>query len=84
MFVYIDRRYSIKHEWIELDNADKSVGKVGISHYAQEALGDVVYCQVPDVGTVVSLDGKNIMLFSSLNDIINHFTFRCSRGGWCR
>jgi glycine cleavage system H protein len=30
---------------------DGAVGTVGISNYAQEALGDVVYAQLPDVGT---------------------------------
>lgn len=45
-----DRLYSDKHEWVE------KVGKVatvGISHYAQEALGDVVYAQLPDVGSEI-------------------------------
>jgi len=44
-----DRRYSDKHEWLSLDN-DKKIGTVGISKYAEEALGDVVYVQLPDVG----------------------------------
>jgi len=30
------------------------VGKVGISQYAQESLGDIVFAQLPDVGTVFS------------------------------
>lgn len=33
---------------------DGSIGTVGISNYAQEALGDVVYAQLPDVGTNLS------------------------------
>jgi len=43
-----DRRYSDKHEWLALDSTQK-VGTVGISKYAEEALGDVVYVQLPDV-----------------------------------
>jgi len=44
-----DRRYSDKHEWLALDS-NKKIGTVGVSQYAQEALGDVVYVQLPDVG----------------------------------
>jgi len=44
-----DRRYSDKHEWITLDSG-KTIGTVGVSKYAEEALGDVVYVQLPDVG----------------------------------
>jgi len=40
--------YSDKHEWVELDG---KIGTVGISSYAQEALGDIVFAQLPDVGT---------------------------------
>ena len=35
------------HEWIK---ATGSTGVVGISHHAQDALGDVVYCELPEVG----------------------------------
>ncbi|GAA6094556.1 glycine cleavage system protein H (aminomethyl carrier), b, partial [Tachysurus ichikawai] len=41
-------RFTDKHEWVR---ADGDVGTVGISAYAQEALGDVVYCGLPEVGT---------------------------------
>ncbi|KAB0372961.1 hypothetical protein FD755_015714, partial [Muntiacus reevesi] len=37
-----------KHEWVTTENG---VGTVGISNFAQEALGDVVYCSLPEVGT---------------------------------
>nr|BAN21240.1 glycine cleavage system h protein [Riptortus pedestris] len=46
-----NRLYSDKHEWVQVDG---NVGIVGISHHAQEALGDVVYAQLPDIGTEVS------------------------------
>ncbi|CAD6213512.1 GSCOCG00004107001-RA-CDS [Cotesia congregata] len=45
-----DRWYTDKHEWIELND---DIGTVGISNYAQDALGDVVYAQLPDVGTTI-------------------------------
>ena len=43
-----DLRYAASHEWARLE-ADGSV-TVGISDHAQEALGDVVFVQLPDVG----------------------------------
>ncbi|XP_053304491.1 glycine cleavage system H protein, mitochondrial [Spea bombifrons] len=42
------RKFTDKHEWISVENG---VGTVGISKYAQESLGDVVYCGLPEVGT---------------------------------
>ncbi|XP_062403492.1 glycine cleavage system protein H (aminomethyl carrier), a [Sardina pilchardus] len=44
-------KYTDKHEWVRVDDG---VGTVGISSFAQEALGDVVYCGLPDVGTQLS------------------------------
>ncbi|XP_064467213.1 glycine cleavage system H protein, mitochondrial-like [Ornithodoros turicata] len=46
-----ERRFSEKHEWV---TANGNVGTVGISQHAQEALGDVVYVQAPEVGTELS------------------------------
>ena len=40
-------KYTKDHEWIELDGER---GKVGITDYAQQQLGDVVYIDLPDVG----------------------------------
>jgi glycine cleavage system H protein len=40
-------KYTKDHEWIELEG-DK--GKVGITDYAQQQLGDVVYVDLPEVG----------------------------------
>ncbi len=40
-------KYTKDHEWIEL-SADR--GKVGITDYAQQQLGDVVYVELPEVG----------------------------------
>ena len=46
-----DLAYSSDHEWIRADGAR---ARVGITDYAQDALGDVVYVQLPEVGTTVS------------------------------
>uniref|UniRef100_A0A3Q3XGQ9 Glycine cleavage system H protein n=1 Tax=Mola mola TaxID=94237 RepID=A0A3Q3XGQ9_MOLML len=40
-------KFTDKHEWVRVEGG---VGTVGISNYAQEALGDVVYCGLPEVG----------------------------------
>lgn len=42
-------KFTDKHEWIRVE--DGGIGTVGISNFAQEALGDVVYCGLPEVGT---------------------------------
>ncbi|KFV67860.1 hypothetical protein N307_00335, partial [Dryobates pubescens] len=47
----VARKYTDKHEWISVENG---IGTVGISNFAQEALGDVVYCSLPEVGTKLS------------------------------
>jgi len=45
-------RYSKDHEWARLDGGRV---RIGITDYAQDALGDVVFVQLPAVGTTVSL-----------------------------
>ena len=42
-----DLRYSREHEWVRVEDGR---ARVGISDYAQDALGDVVYVELPDVG----------------------------------
>jgi glycine cleavage system H protein len=44
-------RYTREHEWIELDG---SVGSIGITDYAQNSLGDIVYVDVPKIGDAVT------------------------------
>ncbi len=41
-------RYTQSHEWIAVDG---SVGTVGITEYAQKELGDIVYIELPKVGS---------------------------------
>ncbi len=45
-----DLRYSTDHEWIRVEG-DKV--RIGITDYAQDALGDVVFVDLPDVGAAV-------------------------------
>lgn len=44
-------RYTTEHEWVRLEG---DVATVGISSYAQEQLGDVVYVELPEVGRKVA------------------------------
>ena len=43
-----DRKYTKEHEWITAD------GTIGITHHAQESLGDIVFVEVPKVGTEIT------------------------------
>lgn len=47
-------RYSKDHEWARVEDGGRV--RVGITDYAQDALGDVVYVDVPSVGTTVKAD----------------------------
>ena len=49
-----DLRYSSDHEWAR---ANGDVVRVGITDYAQDALGDVVFVDLPKVGTEVAAGG---------------------------
>ena len=46
-----DLKYSEDHEWVRAEGA---LVRFGITDYAQDALGDVVFVQVPTVGSVVT------------------------------
>ena len=46
-----DLRYTQEHEWVRVDG---TTARVGITDYAQDALGDVVYVDLPDVGATVA------------------------------
>jgi glycine cleavage system H protein len=49
-----DLKYSSEHEWVRSPGeADGSV-RIGITHYAQDALGDIVYVSLPEVGAEIS------------------------------
>lgn len=50
-----DLRYSSDHEWVRVEDGKV---RVGITDYAQDALGDVVYVEVPEVGTTVEANSK--------------------------
>mgnify|MGYP001274373723 FL=1 len=49
-----DLHYSAKHEWVRVGSGPTA--RVGITDYAAEQLGDVVYVSLPQVGEEVALD----------------------------
>lgn len=49
-----DLKYSKEHEWVRLEG---DIATVGISNFAQEQLGDVVFVELPDVGKQVVQNG---------------------------
>ena len=49
-----DVRYTKEHEWARTEGQSRV--RVGITDYAQDALGDVVYVDLPDVGATVEAD----------------------------
>ena len=56
MTVPEDRRYTAQHEWVLARSGDDggTVVRVGITDHAQDALGDIVFVQLPEVGQDVS------------------------------
>jgi len=46
-----DLRYTKEHEWVRVEEGR---ARVGITDFAQDALGDVVYADLPEVGTAVT------------------------------
>jgi glycine cleavage system H protein len=57
-----DLRYTREHEWIRVDG---SRGVVGITAYAQEQLGDVVFVELPKVGSAIE-QGKTFGVVESV------------------
>ena len=51
-------KFTEKHKWI---TTEEGMGMEGISNFAQEGLGDVAYCSLPEVGT--KLKNQRVWLF---------------------
>jgi glycine cleavage system H protein len=48
-----DLKYTAEHEWVRSPGSGDDTVRVGITQYAQDALGDIVYVQLPEVGEEV-------------------------------
>ena len=69
-----DLRYTKDHEWIRLNEQD---GQIGITDYAQEQLGDVVYVELPEVGRVFAQGDQ----FGSVESVKAVSDLYCPVGG---
>ena len=49
-----DVKYSKEHEWIKLED---NIATIGITKHATELLGDIVFTELPEKGTIVKKDG---------------------------
>ena len=47
-------KYTAEHEWIRTPGESEGSVRIGITDFAQDALGDIVFVQLPDVGSEVS------------------------------
>lgn len=54
--------FSKSHEWVEVDGEHVTVG---ISHYAQKELGEVVYAELPHLGEMLDAQGVAVVLEST-------------------
>ena len=48
-----DLKYTSEHEWVRTPGETAGAVRVGITHFAQDALGDIVYVSLPDIGDTV-------------------------------
>ncbi len=55
MIVPDELRYTSDHDWVRLEDGAL---RIGITDYAQDALGDVVYVEVPELGSTVAANDK--------------------------
>ncbi len=53
-----DRSYTREHEWIIVEDASARRAQVGITQFAQDQLGDIVYFELPKAGDTVAHLGK--------------------------
>jgi glycine cleavage system H protein len=64
-----DRKYTKDHEWIRIAG---ETGEVGITDYAQQQLGDVVYVELPEVGRKVT-EGESFGSIESVKAVSELF-----------
>ena len=49
-----DLKYTTEHEWVRSPGESEGSVRIGITHFAQDALGDIVYVSLPEIGESVS------------------------------
>ncbi|WP_426244645.1 glycine cleavage system protein GcvH [Nocardioides sp. LHG3406-4] len=50
-----DLKYTAEHEWVRSPGDHDAAVRVGITHFAQDALGDIVYVSLPEVGEIITV-----------------------------
>ncbi len=50
-----DLKYTAEHEWVRVPGESEGSVRIGITHFAQDALGDIVYVSLPEVGDQVEV-----------------------------
>jgi glycine cleavage system H protein len=64
-----DRKYTKEHEWVQVNGTS---GMVGITDYAQQSLGDIVFVETPKVGTELTA-GKSFGTVESVKAVSDLF-----------
>jgi glycine cleavage system H protein len=66
-----DLKYTAEHEWVRGQGESEGSVRIGITHYAQDALGDIVYVSLPEVGQEVTegTPGGELESTKSVSDI---------------
>jgi glycine cleavage system H protein len=71
-----DLLYHPEHDWARLDGEDTEVATLGVTWYAQEALGEVVFFEPPAVGTAVLKDEPyaEVESVKAVSDVVSPFS----------
>lgn len=72
-----DRKYTKEHEWLLIEG---NVAKIGITDHAQDALGDIVYVELPAVGDAVEA-GASFAVVESVKGGKRNLLRRVRQGG---
>ncbi len=64
-----DYKYTKEHEWLKVEG---NTGTIGITHHAQESLGDIVFVELPKVGTELAA-GKTFGTVESVKAVSDLF-----------
>lgn len=66
-----DLRYTKEHEWVRTDS--ETTGFVGITDFAQDQLGDIVYMSLPEIGSIVTQSEKmgEVESVKSVSDVFS-------------
>jgi len=66
-----DLKYTKEHEWVRTDS--ENIGIVGITDFAQDQLGDIVYISLPEIGSIVTQSNKmgEVESVKSVSDVFS-------------